>query len=88
MRLKPKFGRVLLERERMTSSSLIIPENVEKMHAPARGKVVAVGPECDESISEGMDVLFGQYAGAWIMVDNQEFFICQDEDVLMAIEQE
>lgn len=86
MKLKPKFGRVLLEREKLKSSTIIIPDGADKRNAHAFGKVVAVGPTCDESIAVGTTVIIGKFAGDWIKTpDGREMYIVQDEDVLAEV---
>lgn len=87
MALRPLFSRVLIAREKMQSTSrIIIPDDVSKRNAPAKGTVIAVGPTCDPSIEVGQVVLFGRYAGDWIKDGEQEVYIAQDEDIL-AIEE-
>ena len=87
MTLKPKFARVLIEREKIVARGLIIPDSAEKRNAPARGKVIAVGPNCDASIAPGMVVLFGQFAGAWVKVEDKEIYVCNDEDIIAEIDE-
>ena len=87
MALKPLFARVLLERPKMVSSRIYIPESAQKVNAPTRGVVAACGPSCDPSIQPGQTVIFGQHAGAWVKDGaGNEIYICQDEDIL-AIEE-
>lgn len=95
-KLQPLFARVLIRREKFASkSSIIIPDEAAKRNAPAKGQVVGVGPNADSSIKEGMTVLFGQYAGAWINTDGTvvtrpdeaEFFVCQDEDIIAEVKE-
>ena len=89
MKLEPKFARVLLEREKVKASGIIIPESAEKRNAPVVGTVVAVGPTADESIKIDSKVIFGRHAGDWIKSpDGREFFICQDEDILVEVKDE
>jgi co-chaperonin GroES (HSP10) len=97
MELNPLFSRVLIRRERFASksSSIIIPEEAAKRNAPVKGEVVAVGPGADASIREGMTVIFGQYAGAWINAEGAavagpeeaEFFVCMDEDIIAEVKE-
>lgn len=97
MELSPLFSRVLIRREKFASksSSIIIPEDAAKRNAPVKGRVVAVGPTAHESVKEGMTVIFGQYAGAWINADgatvsgpeDAEFFVCMDEDIIAEVKE-
>jgi len=86
--LKPLFARVVIERETLKHGSIIIPEDAGKRNAPAKGVVVAMGPECDESIQVGQSVLFGRYAGDWFEDGDREVYVCQDEDIIAVIEDE
>ena len=84
---EPLFARVLLEREKkeVTTGGIIIPEQAQTKHAPEYGRVVAMGPTVDESIKSlmGKTVYFAKFAGAWIKVEGKDYFICQDEDILL-----
>lgn len=83
----PLFARVLLEREKkeISAGGIIIPESVQQKHAPEYGRVIAVGPTCDDSVKVlvGKTVYFARFAGAWLKVNDRDFFICQDEDILL-----
>ena len=80
-KIQPLFAKVILAREEVKTSSIIIPEDAARRIAPARGEILAVGPEADESLRPGQKVIFGQHAGAWLKVDEEEYFICMDEDI-------
>lgn len=84
--IEPLFARVLLERETLKSTSIIIPQTAEKRNAPEIGVVVAVGPNADHSIEVGQKVIFGRHAGDWIKYKDKEFFVVQDEDIIGIIE--
>lgn len=92
--LKPLFNRVLLEREKLARvGNIIIPDEAQKRHSNIRGTVVARGPDADEQIKEGMEVIFGLYAGSWVNAegkpttknDEAEFFLLNDEDILCEV---
>ena len=97
MNLKPLFARVLLQREKFAKyGSIIIPADQQKRYANTRCKVLAIGPNADESIEVGSMVLIGQHAGAWINADGnpasdadgEQYYIAQDEDILCAVEED
>ena len=89
MKLKPAFARVIIERANIQKSTIIIiPDTVQKRHAPAWGKLVAAGPNCEDEVKAlvGKTVMFGQHAGAWIKPpEGDEIFICQEEDILAEV---
>lgn len=80
-KIQPLFAKIILTREKLKSSNIIIPAEAEKRNAKAVGIVVAVGPNADDAIQVGQKVMFGQYAGDWIEIDGDEYFICLDEDI-------
>lgn len=80
--IEPLFARVLLERETLKSSKLIIPLSAEKRNAPTVGIVKAVGPTADPSIKIGDKVLFGKHAGDWIEYEGKELYVVADEDII------
>ena len=91
MKLKPLGNRVVvspLTEEETTKSGIILPDTVDK-EKKAEGKVLAIGD--GEKITKlglkvGDKVLFGKYAGEEVKVDEKEYKILSDEDVLAVIE--
>src|SRR5690625_3912052 len=74
-------------REEKTSSGLYIPDTAKEK--PQRGTVVAVGPgrvengtKIDMSVSEGDTVLYGKYAGTEITIENEDYLIVRESDIL------
>ena len=97
MKLKPLFARVLLERERPERfGRILVPRSAQIRNAPCKGTVIAKGPNADASIDIGAAYIFGPHAGAWVNSkglpaaneEEQHFFVCQDEDLICAIEEE
>ncbi len=95
MKLKPLGNRVLVERiepEEVRKGGIIIPDTVKEK--PLEGKVIAVGPGAfDEKgtrrnpeVKEGNRVLFGKYAGTEVTVDDAEYLIMGEDDILGIIE--
>ena len=89
MALQPLFARVLLEREKMQSASIIIPEAAAQRLASLKCTVVALGPTAD-GVEVGDTVLIGRYAGDWLDErgrpdEEGRFFIVQDEDILAKV---
>ena len=66
MKLKPLFGRVLLERNRVEKiRNIIIPDSAKDRLASLKCKVLALGPTA-EGVEPGQMVLIGRNAGAWL----------------------
>ncbi|MDD3735265.1 MAG: co-chaperone GroES [Candidatus Pacebacteria bacterium] len=96
MKIKPLSDYVLIEpieEEKETKSGIIIPETVEK-ERPEKGKIIAVGPGkklssgkiMEMSVKQGDTVLFKKYGPDEIKVDDKEYLICREEDILAIIE--
>ena len=89
MKIKPLADRLVVqpqEAETKTASGLYIPDTAKEK--PQRGKIVAVGSgKKDEpmELKEGDMVLYGKYAGTEINVDNEEYLIMRQSDVLAII---
>jgi len=82
MNFKPLGERVLVERieeASTTSSGIIIPDNAKDK--PSQGKVIAVGSEAEE-VKVGDTIVFGKYAGNEITIDQTEYLIMEQSDVL------
>lgn len=95
MTIKPLGDRILvkrLEEEVQKKGGIIIPDTAKEK--PQRGEVVAVGPGkvTDEGkrvameLKKGDKVLIGKYAGTDVTIDDQEYVIMREEDVLAVLE--
>lgn len=95
MKIKPLGNRVLIEpvREEKKKGGIILPETLEK-ERPEKGLVVAVGPgKVDENgkkmplnVKKGDVVLFTKYGPNEIRVDEKEYLIAREDDILAIIE--
>lgn len=88
--LKPLNDRVLVERltEEKTKGGIIIPDSAKEK--PQEGKVIAVGDgKLMESgsrqtmcVKTGDKVLFGKYSGTEVKLENVEYVILPESDIL------
>ena len=62
-----------------TAGGLYIPDTAKEK--PQGGKVEAVGDEV-KSLKIGDNILFDRYSGSKISIDNVEYLIIKEEDVL------
>ncbi len=96
MKIKPLSDHILIEpikEEEKTSSGILLPETVEK-EKPEKGKVLAVGPGRKTAsgkiipldVQVGQKVLFKKYGPEEIKVDDKEYLIAKEEDILAIIE--
>ena len=88
MKLKPLGDRVLIkiqEAEKKTASGLYIPDTAaEKTQS---GTVIAVGTDKDViTVTVGQVVMYDQYAGTKVKVDNVEHLIVKMQDLIAVIE--
>ena len=94
MKLTPLADRVVLkqlEAEETTASGIVLPgQNKEK---PQQAEVVAVGPgglvdgkEVKMTVKKGQKVIYAKYSGTEVKLDNEEFVIVKQSDILAIID--
>jgi chaperonin GroES len=94
MQVKPLADRVLirpLEAEEMKKGGIIIPDTAKEK--PQEGEVIEVGPGrlTDEGkkipleVKKGDKVLYGKYSGTEVTIDNKEYMIMRESDVLAVL---
>ncbi|PIR72311.1 MAG: co-chaperone GroES [Candidatus Nealsonbacteria bacterium CG10_big_fil_rev_8_21_14_0_10_36_24] len=96
MNIKPLSDHILIEPvkgEEKTKSGILLPDTAEK-EKPEQGRVIAVGPGRKTSagkiipmeVKPGQKVLFTKYGPNEIKVDDKEYLIAKEEDILAIIE--
>ena len=90
----PLHDRILvtrLEAKEVAKSGIIIPDTAKEK--PQEGEVVAVGPGKIEKgrrvpidVKVGDRILFGKYTGSDINIDDQEYLILREDEVLGVLE--
>jgi len=87
MQLKPLGDRIVVKpatQEEVTKSGIVLPDTVDK-EKKEQGEVIAIGTG-EKIIKLGLKlgdvVLFGKYSGDEVEVDDTEYKILKDEDVL------
>lgn len=81
MALKPLKDKIVAVKEepiKKTSSGILLGEAKE---TPAYATVEAVGPEV-KSVKKGDKIVFKEYSTTNIKVDNKDYIIVAEEDVL------
>jgi len=97
MKIKPLMDNVLIkpmEQSEQTKGGIFLPKTADK-ERPEQGKIVAVGPGKKDSsgkiipmeLKEGQKVLFTKYGPNEIKVDEKEYLITKQEDILAIIEE-
>ncbi len=95
MKVRPLQDRVIvkrLEEEEKTKGGIIIPDTAREK--PQEGKVVAVGSgkmlddgkRVPLDVKEGDKILFGRYAGTEIKIEDEEYLIMREDDILGIME--
>ncbi len=86
MKFKPLKDRVFVtysEEGEKTAGGLYIPDSAKEK--PQKGVVEAVGSEVKE-IKVGNTILFDKYSGSKVNIDNNEYLIIKEEDILGIVE--
>ena len=96
MKIKPLGNRVVLKslpEEEVTKGGIILPDTAEK-EKPEQAEVIAVGPGklLDDGKRSGMEVktgdkvIFSKYSPTEIKLDEEEYLIVGEEDILGIVE--
>jgi chaperonin GroES len=96
MIIKPILDHILIEPikgEEKTKAGILLPETAEK-DRPEQGKIIATGPGKKDKtgkiipleVKVGDKVLFQKYGPTEIKVEDKEYLIAKQEDILAIIE--
>ncbi len=93
MKLVPLFDRVVLKQlvaEETTKSGIVLPGQAKEK--PQQAEVIAVGPggvvdgkEVTMQVKAGDQVIFSKYSGTEVKVDDEEYIIVKQNDILAVI---
>jgi chaperonin GroES len=95
LRLHPMGERIVIKRvesEETTAGGIVLPDSAREK--PARGTVAAIGSgkllddgsRAASQLKEGDIVLFSSYAGETVEIDDVEYLLMREDDVLAVIE--
>lgn len=94
MKLVPLFDRVVLKplvAEETTKSGIVLPGQAKEK--PQQAEVIAVGPggtvdgkEVVMNVSAGQTVIYSKYAGTTVEIDDEEYIIVKQDDILAIVE--
>jgi chaperonin GroES len=95
MKIRPMHDRILVERieeQEVRKGGIIIPDTAKEK--PQEGKVVAAGSgkvsddgkRLPMDVKVGDKILFGKYSGSEVKLDDKEYLILREEDVLAILE--
>jgi len=91
MKFRPLHDRIVVRRieaEERTAGGIIIPDTAKEK--PQQGEVIAVGPgKFDDKgnrvpmdVKVGDKVLYGKYSGTEVTLENEQYLILREADVL------
>jgi chaperonin GroES len=93
-KFKPLGNRLLVKRSEaeMSKGGILLPDSAQEK--PKQGEVLSTGPgkmQDDGTLSlmavkTGDKVLFGAFAGTEVSVDEEEFLIMSEDDILAVVE--
>jgi chaperonin GroES len=94
MKVRPLHDRVLLKRiddKEEVKGGIIIPDTAKEK--PMEGEVISAGPgkitedgkRSPMDVKAGDRVLFGKYAGTEIKVDDEDYVIMREEEILAVL---
>lgn len=94
MKLRPLGDRVVikaLETEETTKGGIVLPSSAKEK--PQMAEVIAVGPggmvdgkEVKMEVKVGDKVIYSKYAGTEVKLDDQEYIIVRQSDILAVVE--
>ena len=90
MKLTPLGDRVVLkqlEAETTTKSGIVLTTATQEK--PQEAEVVAVGPGTEDvkmEVSVGQKVIYSKYAGTDVKLEDEEFIIVKQNDILAVVE--
>jgi chaperonin GroES len=87
--IKPLGDRVVikvLEREEKTASGIVLPDTAKEK--PQEGEVIAVGSGklVALDVKVGDRVIYSKYAGTEVKINNEEYLIMRENDILGIVE--
>jgi chaperonin GroES len=94
MKIQPLGDRIVievLEAKEKTKGGIVLPDTAKEK--PQEGKVVAVGKGrvTDDGktvpleVKAGDTILYGKYSGAEVNIDDKDYLIIKEEDVLAIV---
>lgn len=95
MKLKPLADRVVIkpiEEDDKTPGGIILPDTAKEK--PMRGEIIAVGPgnyndkgeRVKMDVKKGDVVIYGKYSGTDFKMNDQDYLILRESDILAIVE--
>ena len=95
MKIEPLDDRIVVEQmeaKEVTKGGIVLPDTAKEK--PQQGRVVAVGPgrmldtgeRAKPAVKPGDVVVYAKYGGTEVEVDDKEYMILRESDVLAKVE--
>jgi chaperonin GroES len=94
MKIQPLSDRIVvkvLEAEERTKGGIVLPDTAKEKPQEAeviaigKGKVSDEGKTIPPEVKVGDKILFGKYSGTEIRIDDKEYLILKEEDILAIV---
>ena len=95
-KIRPLSDRIVVQAqdiEKKTPGGIVIPDSADK-DKPSQGTVIAIGTGkyvdgkiMPLQIKVGDKVLFGKYSGTNVKLDDQDYLVMREEDVMGVLEE-
>ncbi len=96
MTIRPLENRIVvkpIENEGKTKSGIVLPDSAKEK--PQQGEIVAIGngrlldngKRAPLSVRKGDKVLYGQYSGNEIKIDDKKYLILKEDEILARVEE-
>lgn len=87
--LKPLHDNVILKKEKVeketkTASGIILTDNSKNV--PSYAIVAAIGPDSKADIKVDDKVVYKEYSGTNVKLDDEEYIIIEAEDILAVVD--
>jgi len=94
MKIQPLADRIVvkvLEAEERTKGGIVLPDTAKEKPQEAeviaigKGKISDEGKTIPPEVKVGDKILFGKYSGTEIRIDDKEYLILKEEDILAIV---
>ncbi|OGW78613.1 MAG: co-chaperone GroES [Omnitrophica bacterium RIFCSPLOWO2_02_FULL_45_16] len=94
MKIQPLADRIMVEvldAKEVTKGGIVLPDTAKekpqeaKVVAVGKGKISDEGKAIPPEVKVGDKILFGKYSGTEITIDENEYLILKEEDILAVI---
>ena len=95
MKVRPLHDRMLvrrIEEKETAKGGIIIPDSAKekpqegKVLAVGNGKILENGTKVALDVKVGDRILFGKYSGSEVKIDDKEYLILREEDILAILD--